>query len=112
MLVYYLEWHLRARLAPMLYDDHDRAAAQALRASPVAKAPRSTAAHDKDVFGVTADGLRVHSLHSLLADLATFTRNEVTTPAAPDRTLIVYPRLTPIQQKAFDLLGIDPTRTQ
>jgi Transposase DDE domain len=112
MLTYYLEWHLRARLAPMLYDDHDRAAAQALRASPVAKAPRSPAAHDKDVIGFTADGLRVHSLHSLLADLATFTRNEVTTPAAPDRTLIVYPRLTPLQQKAFDLLGVDPTRTQ
>ena len=112
MLAYYLEWHLRARLAPMLYDDHDRTAAQALRASPVAKAPRSPAAHDKDVFGVTPDGLRVHSFHSLLADLATFTRNAVTSPAAPDRTLILYPRLTPLQQKAFDLLGIDPTRTQ
>jgi hypothetical protein len=51
-------------------------------------------------------------LHSLLADLATFTRNEVTTAAAPNRTLIIYPRLTPIQHQAFDLLGIDPTRTQ
>jgi hypothetical protein len=112
MLAYYLEWHLRNRLAPMLYDDHDRTAAQALRASPVAKAQRSPAAHDKDTRGLTPDGLRVHSLHGLLADLATFTRNEVTTSAAPDRTLIVYPRLTPLQQKAFDLLGIDPTRTQ
>ncbi len=112
MLAYYLEWHLRNRLAPMLYDDHDRAAAEALRTSPVAKAPRSPAAHVKDSRGITPDGLRVHSLHSLLADLATFTRNEVTTAAAPDRTLILYPRLTPLQQKAFDLLGIDPTRTQ
>jgi hypothetical protein len=112
MLAYYLEWHLRNRLAPMLYDDHDRAAAQAARASPVAKAPRSPAARDKDSRGITPDSLRVHSLHSLLADLATFTRNEVTTPAAPDRTLIVYSRLTPLQQKAFDLLGVDPTRTQ
>jgi hypothetical protein len=111
MLAYHLEWHLRARLAPMLYDDHDRAAAEALRPSPVAKAPRSPAARHKDA-GTTSDGLPVHSLHSLLADLATFTRNEVTTAAAPDRTLILYPRLTPLQQKAFDLLGIDPTRTQ
>jgi hypothetical protein len=112
MLAYYLEWHLRQRLAPMLYDDHDRAAAEASRTSPVAKAPRSPAAHDKDRRGTTPDGLRVHSLHSLLADLATVTRNEVTTAAAPDRTLILYSRLTPLQQKAFDLLGIDPTRTQ
>jgi Transposase DDE domain len=112
MLAYYLEWHLRNRLAPMLYDDHDRAAAEALRTSPVAKAPRSPAAHDKDSRGVTPDGLPVHSLQTLLADLATFTRNEVTTAAAPDRTLILYSRLTPLQQKAFDLLGIDPTRTQ
>ena len=100
------------RLAPMLYDDHDRAAAEALRPSPVAKAPRSPAARKKDATGITADGLRVHSFHSLLADLATFTRNEVTTPAAPDRILLVYPRLTPLQQKAFDLLALDPTRTQ
>jgi len=112
MLTYYLEWHLRNRLAPMLYDDHARAAAEALRASPVAKAPRSPAAHDKDSRGITPDGLRVHSFHTLLADLATFTRNEVTTSAAPDRTLIVYSRLTPLQLKAFDLLGIDPARTQ
>jgi hypothetical protein len=112
MLAYYLEWHLRARLAPMLYDDHDRAAAQALRPSPVAKAPRSSAARRKEADSTTPDGLRVHSWHSLLADLATFTRNEVTTPAAPDRILTLYPRLTPIQQKAFDLLGLDPTRTQ
>ncbi len=112
MLAYYLEWHLRARLAPMLYDDHDRGAAEARRASIVAKAQRSPAALQKQSAGVTADGLRVHSLHSLLADLATFTRNEVTTPAARDKILLVYPRPTPIQQKAFDLLGINPTRTQ
>jgi len=112
MLTYYVEWHLRARLAPMLYDDHDRALAQAARPSPVAKAPRSPAARDKDTRGITADGLPVHSFHSLLADLTTFTRNEVTTSAAPDRALIVYPRLTPIQQKAFELLGSNPSRTQ
>jgi Transposase DDE domain len=112
MLAYHVEWHLRARLAPMLYDDHDRAAALAQRASPVAKAPRSPAARAKDASGQTADGLRVHSLHSLLTDLATFTRNEVATPAAPERVLTIYPRPTPIQQKAFDLLAVNPTRTQ
>jgi hypothetical protein len=48
---------------------------------------------------------------SLLADLATLTRNEVVT-AAPDIVLTLYARPTAIQQKAFDLLAIDPTRTQ
>ena len=112
MLAYYVEWHLRARLAPVLYDDPDRAAALAQRASPVAKAPRSQVARDKDACGQTADGLRVHSLHSLFADLATFTRNEVTTPAAPARVLTIYPKLTALQQKAFHLLAVNPTRTQ
>ena len=41
MLAYYVEWHMRARLASMLYEDDDKAAAEALRESPVAKAQRS-----------------------------------------------------------------------
>jgi hypothetical protein len=47
MLAYYVEWHMRQALAPMLFDDHDRAAAEARRASPVAKAEPSPAARRK-----------------------------------------------------------------
>ena len=112
MLSYHVEWHLRARLAPMLYDDDDRDAAAAERISIVAKAARSPAAQAKQTLGLTDDGLAVHSFHSLLADLATLTRNEVVTAAAPDIVLTLYARPTAIQQKAFDLLDIDPTRTQ
>jgi hypothetical protein len=54
------------------------------------------------------DGLAVHSL---LADLATLTRNEVVT-AAPDVVFTLYARPTAIQQKAFNLLAIDPGRAQ
>src|SRR5262249_38460011 len=43
MLAYYLEWHMRQVLKPILFDDHDRAAAEAARTSIVAKAERSTA---------------------------------------------------------------------
>ncbi|MCW5700356.1 MAG: IS1634 family transposase, partial [Rhodospirillales bacterium] len=68
MLAYYVEWHLRQKLAPMLYDDHDRDAATARRTSVVAKARRSPAADAKRNRGVTDDGLPVHSFHSLLAD--------------------------------------------
>ena len=53
MLAYYLEWHMRQRLAPMLYDDTDKEAAEALRKSPVAKAERSPAALAKQTTGRT-----------------------------------------------------------
>ena len=112
MLSYHVEWHLRARLAPILYDDDDREAAAALRTSIVAKAGRSLAAQAKQTRGVTDDGLPVHSFQSLLADLATLSRNEVVTAVAPAAALTLYTRPTTLQQKAFDLLGIDPARTQ
>ena len=106
MLAYYLEWHMRQRLSPMLFDDTDKGAAEALRASVVAPAQRSPAAVSKQTTGLTADGLPVHSFRSLLADLATLARNTITTAITPDYPLTVVTRPTPIQQKAFDLLDV------
>lgn len=105
MLAYYLEWHMRQRLAPMLFDDTDKAAAEALRQSVVAQAQRSPVAVTKQTTGLTEDGLPVHSFRSLLADLATLARNTITTAITPNYPLTVVTRPTPIQQKAFDLLG-------
>ena len=112
MLAYYVEWHMRARLAPMLYDDDDKAAAEALRESPVAKAQRSPAALAKSATGRTADGAPVHSFQTLVADLATLARNTVVTANAPNRPITILTRPTPIQQKAFDLLGFPISCTQ
>jgi Transposase DDE domain len=106
MLAYYLEWHMRQRLAPMLFDDTDRDAAEAQRASVVAKAQRSVAALTKQTTGLTADGLPVHSFRTLLADLATLARNIIITAISPDYPLTVLTRPTPIQQRAFDLLAV------
>jgi transposase len=106
MLAYYLEWHMRQRLAPMLFDDTDTEAADALRASVVAQAQRSPAAVTKQTTGLTADGLPVHSFRSLLADLATLARNTIITAITPNYPLTILTRPTPIQQKAFDLLGV------
>jgi Transposase DDE domain len=106
MLAYYLEWHMRQRLAPMLFDDTDKEAAEALRISVVAQAQRSSAAVTRQTTGSTPDGLPVHSFRSLLADLATVVRNTLTTAIAPLYPLTVLTRPTTIQQKAFDLLGI------
>jgi transposase len=110
MLAYHVEWHMRQRLAPMLYDDADKDAAEALRSSVVAKAQRSPAAIAKQTYGTTPDGLPVHSLQSLLADLATVAQNTVTTALNPKHEFVLLTRPTSIQQKAFDLLGINPDR--
>jgi hypothetical protein len=112
MLAYYLEWSLRERLAPMLYDDDDTAAAESMRDSPVAKAQRSPSALAKSATGRTQDGLPVHSFHTLLADLATLARNTIVTAIAPNQPFTVLTRPTPIQQKAFDLLGFPLACTQ
>jgi transposase len=106
MLAYYLEWHMRQRLAPMLFDDTDKEEAEAQRRSVVAQAQRSNTAVKKQATGLTADGLPVHSFHSLLADLATLARNTLTTAISPHYPLNVLTRPTSIQQKAFDLLGL------
>src|SRR5712691_529498 len=106
MLAYHVEWHMRQRLAPMLYDDADKQTAEALRKSIVAKAPRSLAAIAKQTFGTTPDGLPVHSFQSLLADLATLARNTVVTTLDPDHEFTLHTRPTPIQQKALELLAI------
>jgi hypothetical protein len=108
MLAYYLEWHMRQRLAPMLYDDTDKDAAEALRKTVVAQAQRSPAAVKKQTTGLTADGLPVHSFRSLLADLATLARNAIITDITPNHPLTVMTRPTTIQHTAFALLAIAP----
>jgi hypothetical protein len=106
MLAYYLEWHMRQALAPILFDDHDRAAANAQRTSPVVKAKVSPAARRKHNTKLTDDGMPVHSFRSLLADLATLTRNQVRFGKADTFSLLATP--TTLQQRAFNLLGLTP----
>jgi hypothetical protein len=106
MLAYYVEWHMRQALKPILFDDHDKAAAEAARASIVAKAERSNAADRKAATKRTHDGLPVHSFRSLLADLATVTRNTMAMEQNRDATFVLFPNLTPAQDRAFQLLGV------
>jgi len=111
MLAYYLQWHMRQSLAPMLFDEPDPAARQAQRTSPVAKAEPSPAAQRKAARKRTdlADGepLPVHSFHTLLGDLATLTRNVVR--LGRDRLTAILATPTPTQRRALDLLGVTPT---
>jgi hypothetical protein len=104
MLAYYVTWHMQQALAPMLFTDHDRQAAARQRSSPVAAARVSPAARAKAATKRTADGQPVHSFATLLADLANLTRNTVRFPNALPVTVLSRP--TPIQQQAFQLLGL------
>jgi transposase len=106
MLAYYVEWHMRQLLVPMLFDDHDKPQAQAARASIVAPAQRSDAARRKAATKKTNDGLKVHSFQTLLGDLATIVKNRI---LPQDKKIPAFDMLTTpttLQQKAFDLLGV------
>jgi len=106
MLAYYLEWHMRQLLAPLLFDDDDQPQAQAARTSSVAPAQRSASARRKALTKQTSDGLKVHSFQTLLADLATIVKNRI---QPQDKRIAAFDMLTtptPIQQRAFELLGV------
>jgi hypothetical protein len=106
LLAYYVEWHMRQALKPLLFDDEDKAAAEALRPSIVAPAQRSPRAKAKAATKRTEDGLPVHSFQTLLADLATLTKNQVRPLGADGATLDILATPTPLQQRAFELLGV------
>lgn len=100
MLAAYLAWHLRAAWAPLTFTDEQRPEP----AEPVAPARRSASADRKAGTKTTADGQPAHSFNSLLAHLATLTRNDLrysdNSPLVPTLT-----EPTPTQRRAFDLIG-------
>ena len=106
MLAYYVEFHMRSRLAPLLFDDHDRAAAAEERASIVAPAHVSPAAKRKAALRRTDDGLPVHSFRSLINDLATLCLNKVSLPSNQKYRFDLPTKPTPLQARAFELLGV------
>jgi transposase len=106
MLAYYVEWHMRALLSELLFDDHEREAAEATRKSIVSPAPRSEAAKRKEQQRTTPEGLPVQSFQCLLKDLATLCKNRVSWESSPD---LEFERVTlpsPLQRRVFELLGL------
>jgi hypothetical protein len=103
MLAYYVEWHMRQALGPILFDDDDKLGGEALRESVVAPARRSRKAEQKAATKHTEEGLPVHSFQSLLKDLGTITRNKVMVAGEYFQQITSPTRL---QQRAFDLLQI------
>ena len=107
MLAYWVEWHMRQALAPLLFDDHDPAAAEQQRRSVVEPAKRSPAALAKAGRKRTDDHLPVHSFRTLLADLGTLTANTMQVTEA-GATFRLQTQPTPTQQRCFELLGVTP----
>jgi Transposase DDE domain len=105
MLSYYISWHMKAALAPILFVDHDKPAAAAKRANPVAAAQRSDQALTKAARKRTPEDTPVHSFTSLLADLATLCANQI--QPADDMPAFTMPTSpTPLQRRAFELLDL------
>ncbi len=103
MLAYYVEWYMRRALAPILFDDHDRATARTQRQSIVAPATRSPKALQKVHSQRTEDDLPVHSFQTLIADLATITKNTV---VLNQSSMQIFTTPTSLQQRALDLLKV------
>ena len=102
MLAYYVEWHMRQALAPMLFVDD---APSLPREDVVSPKKPSTSAARKARTKKTVDGAPVHSFQTLLADLATLVRNTIqpNLEGAPSWQQETEP--TPIQRRALDLLS-------
>lgn len=105
MLAYYVEWHMRRALAPLLFDEEDHEAAETQRSSIVAPAQRSPSAQQKALSKQTVDGFPVHSFRSLLADLATLTRNRV---RMGEQLFDMLATPTTLQERALELLQVRP----
>ena len=110
MLAYYVEFHMRRALAPMLFAEHAPEARK--RKSVVAPAETSAVTLEKRARRKSADGKAVLSWTDLLAHLATLTLNEVAVPMQGSATFTLLARPTGLQEKAFELLAVPLPRVQ
>lgn len=108
VLAYYVEWHMRRALAPILFEDDDLPAARPRR-DPVLPAQPTASAKAKKATHTTPDGLPVHSFESLIAELASRARNTYRLKSDDSKlTFKQIPAPTPIQRRAYELLGLLP----
>jgi Transposase DDE domain len=103
MLAYYLTWHLKAAWKPLLFTDEHRPVSP----DPVAKAVRSPAAQQKAQTKRTTTGEPAHSYRTLLAELATQTRN-TTRLHGHTSTFEKLTQPTPLQTETLELAANAP----
>ena len=111
LLAYYVHWHLRQALAPLLFDDEDLEAERARR-DPVLAAQPSASAKRKKGKRRTEDGFPLQSLETLMAHLGTRARHQCRLPSEPDAPCVQrLTEPTPLQQRAFELIRMFPGNT-
>ena len=108
MLAYYIEWHMRDKLAPVLFEDEDLKDDRQSR-DPVAKATPSVRVQTKKQQRGTEAGWPVHSLSTLLDELATRTRNTCQFGQGKETVRVeLDAEMTPFQKHVFELLDVTP----
>ena len=108
MLAYYVEWHMRKALAPLLFDDEQLTHDKKTR-DPVAPAKPSIQAKQKKTKRRTADGLPIHSFKTLLNELGMYMRNHCAIKqlnAESGLSINQYTEFSAVQKRAFELLKI------
>jgi transposase len=106
MLAYYVEWHMRRSLAPILFHDEDLPHSRQQR-DPVAPAQISASAKQKKIRRRTADDLPIHSFHTLLQALSLRCRNRCSIKSDPvSPAFYQITEMDPLQKRAFELLGL------
>ena len=110
MLAYYVEWHMRERSSPCC-STTSTSKTRASAASPVVKAVRSEHAKAKD-----ASRRRRRLAAAQLPDAAAGPRHAGLQrhphTSNPEAKIVITTRPTPLQEKAFRLLGLSPACTQ
>ncbi len=111
LLAYYVEWHLRRALAPLLFEDEDLAGWQARR-DPVAAAKPRESVQAKKNARTTSDGLELHSFSTLLQALATRCRHQCRLQGDADGpTLERLTEPSALQQRALELVSAFPVES-
>ena len=106
MLAYYVEFHMRSWLAPVLFQDDQPDEAKSLRESVVAPAERSTSAQEKASRKRSTENLPVHNFQSLLRDLSTISKNTIQPLVKGAQSFVQITLPTVFQRKAFELLQV------
>jgi transposase len=106
MLAYHVEWHMRGKLKPVLFDDTDVQRMEKERISAVAPRERSPKAKRKANSKRMEQGLSAQSFRTLLKDLGTLTKNWMATKSDARIGFVLYTNPTPLQAKVFELLGV------
>jgi len=108
MLAYYVEYHLRKKLAPMLFAEENPVAKRVERKSIVEPAKPSDSARKKESTKKTADGETAMSYSSVMQALSGLCRAVVVPKIATDNSpeVALFEDCNPTQMKALELLNV------